>query len=91
MDGSIDAIARDHPVITVALQSGTSAEIDQFMREAGQTFPIVSDPDGRIARRWGVSGVPASFVIDAAGRIRHSTVGISSEPGLRLRLWLADD
>ncbi|CRI67231.1 hypothetical protein THIOKS1480003 [Thiocapsa sp. KS1] len=28
-------------------------------------------------------------MIDAAGRIRYSTVGASTEPGLRLRLWAA--
>jgi len=49
----------------------------------------VPDPDGEIARRWGVAGVPASFVIDPEGRIASSTVGLSTEPGLRLRLWAA--
>jgi len=37
-----------------------------------------------------VPGVPASFVLDPAGRIAYSTVGISTEPGLRARLWAAD-
>lgn len=89
MDGAVDAIARDHAVITVAMQSGGSDELNAFMREAGQEFPVIADPAGQIASRWGVRGVPASFVVDAAGRIRYNTVGVSTESGLRARLWLA--
>ena len=88
-DGTIDAIANDHAVVTVALQSGTPDAIRTFMREAGQTFSVVSDPDGRLAGAWGVATVPTSFVIDGDGRIRSSIVGVSTGPGLRLRLWLA--
>ncbi|NVZ07912.1 protein disulfide oxidoreductase [Allochromatium humboldtianum] len=88
-DGTIDAIANDHAVVTVALQSGTEDEIRAYMREAGQDFRVVLDPDGRLARTWGVAGVPTSFVIDGDGRIRSSIVGVSTGLGLRLRLWLA--
>jgi thiol-disulfide isomerase/thioredoxin len=88
-DGIVDAIAEDHAVVTVALQSGTEDEIRAYMREAGQDFRVVSDPDGRLSRAWGVAGVPTSFVIDGDGRIRSSIVGVSTGPGLRLRLWLA--
>jgi len=89
MEGTIDGIANDHRAITVALQSGTPQEIEHFMRKAGLDFPVIADPDGRIASRWGVSGVPATFVVDAAGQIRDATVGLSTGPGLRARLWLA--
>ncbi len=88
MDGAIDGIAEDHRVITVALQSGPSHDIQRFMREAGLAFPVIADPEGRIASRWGVSGVPATFFVDAAGQIRDATVGVSTGPGLRARLWL---
>ena len=87
MDGAIDSIAADHRVITVAMQSGGTAEIGRFMADADLSFTVIPDPDGRIASLWGVPGVPASFVLDAAGRIAYSTIGISTEPGLRARLW----
>jgi peroxiredoxin len=90
MDGAVESIARDHPVITVAMQSGGPQELNEIMRESGRSFSVIADPLGEIASRWGVRGVPASFVIDAAGRIRYATVGVSTEPGLRARLWLVD-
>lgn len=88
-EGSIEAIARDHTVITVALQSGTPDDIRAHLKDGGRTFTTIPDPDGTLAARWGVAGVPTSFVVDREGQIRFATVGLSSGPGLRARLWAA--
>ena len=88
-NGGIDAIARDHRVVTVAMQSGDATEVGRFMATEGLDFPVVMDPNGEIARRWGVVGVPATFVLDANGQIAYATRGASTETGLRLRLWAA--
>ncbi len=89
MDGAIAGIAEDHAVISVAMQSGDVAQVQAYLQDSGHTFPVLLDPDGQLARLWGVAGVPASFVLDPSGRIRFATRGASSGPGLRLRLWLA--
>jgi cytochrome c biogenesis protein CcmG/thiol:disulfide interchange protein DsbE len=39
---------------------------------------ILLDTDGRIKRRWGVSGLPAVFLIDQTGTVRDSFAGWSS-------------
>jgi peroxiredoxin len=88
-NGAIAAIARDHRVISVAMQSGGAADIAGFMAAAGLRFPVLTDDDGAIASRWGVPGVPATFVIDADGQIAYSATGLSTETGLRARLWAA--
>ena len=36
---------------------------------------IGADRDGRVAIEWGVYGVPETFVVDSAGRIRYRHVG----------------
>ena len=84
---SIASIAADRPVITVATTSGDSGELADYLAEHGLQMPVLMDEDGTIARAWGVSGVPSTFVIDTAGRIRHAGTGYSTELGLRLRLW----
>ncbi len=88
-NGGIDAIAKDHRVLTVAMESGDAAEIGRFMAAADLRFPVVPDEDGAISRRWGVAGVPATFILDAAGQISYATMGASTETGLRARLWAA--
>ena len=87
--GMIDSLARDKPVITVAMQSGEAKEVLIYLREEGVDYPVLNDPNGTLARRYGVSGVPASFVLDSKGEVRFVTRGYTSGLGLRLRLWLA--
>lgn len=84
---SIEAIAEDWPVLTVAMQSGDTGEVRRYLDKHELAFPVVVDEEGRLARLYGVTGVPVSFVIDADGRIRYTEVGYSTELGLRLRLW----
>ncbi len=85
----IDAIARDHPVITVAMQSGDARDIRSYLDEQGLGFPVLPDPGGALSGAWGVPAVPASFVVDGAGGIRFATLGHTTEAGLRARLWAA--
>lgn len=88
--GSIAAIAHDDPaVITIAMQSGKPEEVARYMREQGIVFPVVNDPDGSIARAWGVHAVPVSFIISPDGSVRFVEVGYTTEIGLRIRYWLA--
>ena len=87
---SIDRIARDHAVLTVALDDAATQEIRKWMRDRGVAYPVLHDAQGRIAGRFGVRGVPTSVVIDARGEIRFVEVGYTTEAGLRLRLWWVD-
>ena len=89
-EGSIESLARDNPnVITVAMQSGNSAAVQQYMQKQGVSFPVINDADNRISAAWGVNGVPASFIIDSGGNIRYVEIGYTTGIGLRFRLWLA--
>lgn len=85
----IKSIAEDKQVITIAMQSGSAAEVAAYMQKEQITFPVIVDEQGEIARRFHVTGVPAALIIDKEGRIAHVTRGYTTELGLRLRLWLA--
>ncbi len=87
--GSWNSLATDYPVITIAMNSGSIEELKAYRQEHDLSFAIVADPDGEIADRWQVSGVPTSFFLDRAGRIEMVEVGYTSEIGMRARLWLA--
>lgn len=48
----------------------------EWLEREGDPFARVGiDPDGRFAIDMGVSGVPESFIIDAAGKIRYRHAG----------------
>lgn len=47
-----------------------------WLTRHGNPFDVVAaDRDGRVAIDWGVYGVPETFVVDAAGKIRYKHVG----------------
>ena len=86
---SIESISKQHTVISIAMKSGSGAEIQQYMTKHHLSFPVVVDAEGQIANRYGVRAVPASFIIDAQGKIAFKETGYTSNWGLRIRLWLA--
>ena len=77
-----------HRVVSVAMQSGTDAQVHAYMDAHGLGFPVVNDPDGTISQSLDV-GVTPTIAIVSDGRMRLATSGWTSETGLRLRLWLA--
>jgi thiol-disulfide isomerase/thioredoxin len=86
---SIDSIADDLPVITVATTSGSPEEVAAYLAEHSLSMPTLVDEEGGIARGWGLNGVPATFIVGRDGQIAYAGMGYSSEIGLRLRLWWA--
>jgi len=88
-EGAIESIAVDHPVVTVAMQSGSDAELLRHQRERGHKLVVLNDATGETATGWGVRVTPTFFVIDRNGQIRFRETGYTSEVGLRIRLWWA--
>ena len=87
--GTIEALAADWPVITVAMQSGERDDVAEHLAERGLKVPALVDDDSDIAEAWGVRAVPAHFIVDPAGNIRFRVVGYTTGWGLRARLWWA--
>jgi len=87
--GVINSIQKDWPVITVAMQSGKAADIEAYLEEHQLDWLVVPDPDGSLAQRYGVRGVPSSFILDKEGVIRFQEAGYTTTLGMRARLWAA--
>ena len=88
-EGNIVAVAKEHRVIPVAMQSGDAATVLKHLKERGIDLPQLIDADGRHALNWRVRGVPTHFVVDANGVIRFRVVGYATTWGLKARLWWA--
>ena len=89
-NASIDAIAEDRPVLTIASWSESEAEVREYLQQKSLHMPVLVDNRGFWAQSFGVRGVPASFIIDKHGMVRFVESGYSTEWGLRLRLWWLD-
>lgn len=88
--GSVSEMVKDWPVMTVAMQSGTAAEVADYLKKNNLEWAALVDTDGRDAAAYGLKGVPAFIVIDRNGEIRSVSTGYTSEWGMRLRLWWAE-
>ncbi len=86
----IESLNLDFPVVTVAMQSGTSREVQRYMEKQRMQSPTIVDRDGTLSSNFGVNAVPATFIIDTDNQIRFVERGFTSELGLRARLWLAE-
>ncbi len=90
-ESSITKIQEDWSVLSVAYQSGNKDEVVKYMQERGvANWPTIIDADSRLAELFGVKGVPTSYIIDGDGNIRFTEVGLTSDWGLRARMWWAD-
>lgn len=46
-----------------------------YMKKNGYTFPVYSNTDGSAAKKFGITGVPETFIIDKKGVIRDKVIG----------------
>ena len=65
---------RPFEVLTVNYGEGVP-KITAFLRKEGIKLPVLLDPDKRSAQAWGAGGLPMTFLVDAAGRVRYSAFG----------------
>lgn len=89
MQAPVGAVLNDFPGVTVALRSGDADEVKDYLDKKALNWPAVIDKDGLIGDRFGIRGVPAVFILNPEGEIVFTSVGYSTEWGLRFRLWLA--
>ncbi|MEP6617759.1 MAG: TlpA disulfide reductase family protein [bacterium] len=55
--------------------AGSGADVRDFAREHGMTYPIWLDPDKEFALKFLTMGVPVTFLVDRTGTIRFRKIG----------------
>jgi DsbE subfamily thiol:disulfide oxidoreductase len=66
--------ARGLQVIGVNLDE-KAEDAQQFLKDNPAAFTIANDTDGSCATKFGVKGMPTSFLVDRKGMIRHVHLG----------------
>jgi cytochrome c biogenesis protein CcmG/thiol:disulfide interchange protein DsbE len=62
------------PLVGIDFQDDRSEAL-AFIREFRWRFPNVRDPRGKLGGRYGLVGLPTTFVIDGQGRIARALTG----------------
>jgi len=62
--------------VVLAVNVKQSAQVaEAFTAQLDITFPVPLDPDGKMAKRYGVYAIPTNFLIDREGIIREILIG----------------
>jgi cytochrome c biogenesis protein CcmG, thiol:disulfide interchange protein DsbE len=61
-------------MVAVDWSDGRSSAL-AFLRRFHWTLPVLEDPDGLVGERYGITGLPTTFVLDARGRIVKRLTG----------------
>lgn len=72
----IESKYKKQGLVVIGVNLDTELDLaKQFLKEVPANFRVFSDPDGKLAEKYKLIGMPSSFVIDGKGKIRHRHVG----------------
>lgn len=72
--------------INVGESKGT---INEFMKSHQFEFPVIIDATGKVSKLYRITGLPATMVIDQAGKFSHILLGELTED-IPLQQWLEE-
>ncbi len=65
----------DKFIMLAVLSNDDPALADALAAKIGATFPILIDPEGKVAKAYGLTGVPETNIIDKQGVLREKFLG----------------
>src|SRR6266487_3688850 len=75
MQASYDKLRDEGFVVLAVNELEDTEKVAEHIRVHRHTFPVVMDHSNRVANRYGVVGLPASFLIDRQGIVREQIFG----------------
>jgi len=84
---NIQRLSEYYEVITVAVNSGSDKEIQNYLLENNLNYKVINDRNGKIAQRLNVAVYPTTFIYDSEKNLVFSEVGYTSSLGLLSRMW----
>lgn len=84
---NISYLANYYEVITIAVNSGSDAEINSYLKENNLDLKVINDKEGLLARKFNIAAYPTTFIYNKDRELTFSEVGYTSTLGLFLRVW----
>ncbi len=85
---NIERLSHYYNVITIAVNSGTDYEIQNYLNKRGFTFKVINDKNSSLSKKLNITNFPTTFIYDKKKKLVFSEVGYTSSFGLWLRmLW----
>lgn len=76
---------REDGLVVVAVNLDRErAAADRFLQKHPVPFPVVYDPQGKLATAWDIEVMPTSFLLDRDGKPRHDHQGFREADAARI-------
>jgi peroxiredoxin len=66
---------KNFQMLAISIDEGGKDAVEGYFKKAGVTLPALLDTDGKVAKRYGTTGVPETFVVDTKGVILKKVIG----------------
>jgi cytochrome c biogenesis protein CcmG/thiol:disulfide interchange protein DsbE len=70
---------RDGFVVVAVNVDHERSDADRFLHDFAPNFRVEYDPEGRLAERFGIGGMPTSVLIDRDGQVRRRHAGFRTK------------
>ena len=87
---NIETVSKHYDVLSIAVNSGSDAQIQAYMNEKSLSFKVINDKEGRWAKQFNIEAFPTTFIYNSQGEHRFSEVGYTTTAGLLARLQLVE-
>jgi len=70
-----DKFAEQDFIVVAVNVEDNKEEVVQFVNKLAISFPVLLDPDGKVADQYQITGFPTGFLLDKSGIVDSSTIG----------------
>jgi thiol-disulfide isomerase/thioredoxin len=73
----LNALVAGKPVrlLAISIDEGGKAAVENLFRKMNVTLPTLLDTDSKTGKRYGITGVPETFIVDRQGYVVKKVVG----------------
>jgi peroxiredoxin len=62
-------------MLAISIDEGGKEDVERYFKKQGVSLPALLDSDGKVAKRYGTTGVPETFVLNTKGLIVKKVIG----------------
>jgi peroxiredoxin len=62
-------------MLAISIDEGGKQAVEAYLSKDGAALPVLLDTDSKIGKRYGITGVPETFIIDRKGVIMKKVIG----------------
>ncbi len=65
----------DFEMVGISIDKDGSKSVAPFVKQLGLTFPILMDPESAVAKKFQITGVPETYIVNREGLILKHVIG----------------